>query len=218
MRNIPWLLGCFCKIKKPNKIFFLDHARTLFRHNQKADTTAQQYCTLSTYAKPKTISHQNQKTNTTPQLYCTLSNTKTYFLPEPKNWHTTAQLEKKFLQPTRSKCNCSMYHVPVPTLFGYFVWLYFKQLITSCWQRYFLRYKLEESPNYLIPIPMYLCKFVWLSFKQLVHVADSIIFGIQTRVASKVSNTYSYVEKIFVWAYFKQLALIFPALVFAYKL
>jgi hypothetical protein len=43
------------------------------RHNQKTDTTAQLYCTLSTYITPKTISRQNQKTNTTPQLYCTLS-------------------------------------------------------------------------------------------------------------------------------------------------
>ncbi len=42
-------------------------------HYQKTDTTAQLYCTLSTYVTPKTISYQNQNTNTTPQLYCTLS-------------------------------------------------------------------------------------------------------------------------------------------------
>ncbi len=81
-----------------------------------------------------------------------------------------------------------------------------------------MTYKLKESPKYLIPIPIYLYKFVWLSFKQLVHVAGSIIFGIGIRVASKVSNTYSYIEKIFVRAYFKQLVLIIPALVFAYEL
>ena len=55
----------------------------------------------------KTISRQNQKPNTTPQLYCTLSasvcKTKTYFPPEPKI-DTTAQLEKRFLQPTQSEC------------------------------------------------------------------------------------------------------------------
>ncbi len=33
----------------------------LSRHNKKTDTTAQLYCTLSTYVTPKTISHQNQK-------------------------------------------------------------------------------------------------------------------------------------------------------------
>ncbi len=44
-----------------------------------------------------------------PQLYCTLSTyvckTKIYFPPEPKT-DTTAQLEKKFLQPTCSECIC----------------------------------------------------------------------------------------------------------------
>ncbi len=45
---------------------------TISRHNQKTDTTAQVYYTLSTYVKPKIISCQNQETNTTPQLYCTL--------------------------------------------------------------------------------------------------------------------------------------------------
>ncbi len=45
---------------------------TISHHNQKTDTTAQVYCTLSTYVTPKIISRQNQKTNTTPQLYCTL--------------------------------------------------------------------------------------------------------------------------------------------------
>ena len=33
----------------------------LSRHNNKNDTTAQLYCTLSTYVTPKTISRQNQK-------------------------------------------------------------------------------------------------------------------------------------------------------------
>jgi hypothetical protein len=44
-------------------------------HNQKTDTTAQLYCTLSMCVTPKTISRQNQNTNTPPQLYCTLSST-----------------------------------------------------------------------------------------------------------------------------------------------
>ncbi len=76
--------------------------RTFSRHNQKTDTTAQLYCTLSTQVTPKTISRQNQKTNTTPKLYCTLSmqvcKTKTYFPPEPKT-DTTAQLEKSSSSP-----------------------------------------------------------------------------------------------------------------------
>jgi hypothetical protein len=67
-------------------------------------------CAASVCVTPKTISHQNQKTNTTPQLFCTLdtlvSNTKTYFLSETKKTDTTSQLEKKFLQPTCSKCIC----------------------------------------------------------------------------------------------------------------
>jgi hypothetical protein len=45
------------------------------RYNQKTDTTAQLYCTLSMCVTPKTVSRQNQKTNTPPQLYCTLSST-----------------------------------------------------------------------------------------------------------------------------------------------
>ncbi len=45
---------------------------TISRHNQKTDTTAQVYCTLSTYVIPKTIFRQDQKTKTMPQLYCTL--------------------------------------------------------------------------------------------------------------------------------------------------
>ncbi len=61
---------------------------TISRHNQKTDTNAQVYCTLSKYVIPKTISNQNQKTNTVQQLYCTLdtkvSNTKIYFPPETK--------------------------------------------------------------------------------------------------------------------------------------
>ncbi len=76
--------------------------RTISRRNQITDTTAQLYCTLSTYVTPKTISHQNQKTNTTPHLYCTLSmqvcKTKTYFPPEPKA-DTIAQLEKSSSSP-----------------------------------------------------------------------------------------------------------------------
>ena len=50
--------------KVTQKIFLLKRVlilRTIFRHNQKTDTTAQLYCTLSTYVTPKTISRQNQK-------------------------------------------------------------------------------------------------------------------------------------------------------------
>ncbi len=47
--------------------------RTISHHNQKTDTAAQLYCTLSTYVTTKTFSRQNQKTNTTPQLYGFLS-------------------------------------------------------------------------------------------------------------------------------------------------
>ncbi len=43
-----------------------------FPPQQKTDTTAQLYCTLSTYV-PKTISRQIKKPSTTPQLYGTLS-------------------------------------------------------------------------------------------------------------------------------------------------
>jgi hypothetical protein len=109
----------------------------LSHYNRKTDTTAQLYCTLSTYVTPKTISLQNQKTkpisrqnqkltqqhnppdrrlelffsgrNKTflPQQkttvgysnYIVVCTTKTYFPPEPKT-DTTAQLGKKFLQPT----------------------------------------------------------------------------------------------------------------------
>ncbi len=49
--------------------------RTISRYNQKSDTTAQLYCTLSMCVIPKTIFRQNQITNTPPQLYCTLSST-----------------------------------------------------------------------------------------------------------------------------------------------
>ncbi len=58
---------CFCKIKTPNKNFlklsFNKKIRTnlSFLPQQKTDTTAQLYCTLSTYITPKTISCQNQK-------------------------------------------------------------------------------------------------------------------------------------------------------------
>ncbi len=53
---------------------FIDERKPLSTtsHNQKTDTTAQLYCTLSMYVTPTTISCQNQKANTTPQLYCTL--------------------------------------------------------------------------------------------------------------------------------------------------
>ncbi len=47
--------------------------RTISHRNQKTDTTAQLYCTLSMYVTPKTNSRQDQKTNTMPQLYRTLS-------------------------------------------------------------------------------------------------------------------------------------------------
>ncbi len=82
--------------------------RTISRNRQKTDTTAQLYSTLSMYITSKTISCRNQKTNTTPQLYCTLS---TWVCkPKPishqnqKLTQHTAQLEKRFLQPTRSEC------------------------------------------------------------------------------------------------------------------
>ncbi len=95
---------CFCKIKKPNKNFLkikCDWWCLYF------DTT-DEYRTLSTYITPKTISRRNQKTNTTPQMYCTLSHeyvNQNLFPTRTKNWHdTTALLEKRFLQPTRSEC------------------------------------------------------------------------------------------------------------------
>ncbi len=67
---------------------FFSGRNNISRHNRKTNTTAQLYCTLSTYVATKTISRQNQK-------------------PKPISCHnqktdTTAQLEKKFLQPTRS--------------------------------------------------------------------------------------------------------------------
>ncbi len=39
----------------------VSHHNTISCHNKKTDTTAQVYCTLSTYVIPKTISCQNQK-------------------------------------------------------------------------------------------------------------------------------------------------------------
>jgi hypothetical protein len=45
----------------------------LSRHNKKTDTTAQLYCTLSTYVTPKLFPARTKITNTTPQLYGTLS-------------------------------------------------------------------------------------------------------------------------------------------------
>jgi hypothetical protein len=64
--------------------------RLAFPPQQKTDTTAQLYCTLSTYVTPTPIYHQNRKTNTSPQLCGTLitqvvCKTKTYFPPEPNN-------------------------------------------------------------------------------------------------------------------------------------
>ncbi len=82
--------------------------RTISRYIQKTDITAQLYCTLSMCKTPKTISHCKQKTNTPPQLYCALSST-CIFEPKPfsrqnqKLTQHTAQLEKRFLQPTRSE-------------------------------------------------------------------------------------------------------------------
>ncbi len=43
-----------------------------FPPQEKTDTTAQLYCTLSMYVTPTPISHQNKKNKTTPQLYGTL--------------------------------------------------------------------------------------------------------------------------------------------------
>ncbi len=66
------------KVTQPNKILSYKHVlilRTISRYNQKTDTAAQLYCTLSMCVTPKSISHQNQITNTPPQLYCTLSST-----------------------------------------------------------------------------------------------------------------------------------------------
>jgi hypothetical protein len=63
--------------------------------------------TLSTFVTPKTISCQNQKNqhNTTTvwySKYIVVCTTNTYFPPEQKT-DTTAQLEQRFHQPTRSK-------------------------------------------------------------------------------------------------------------------
>jgi hypothetical protein len=78
--------------------------RTLSRHNQKTETTALLFCTLSASVTPKTISRQNQKTNTTPQLYCNLSTqvskTKIYFPPEQK---TAQQQNWKKVPPAHSQ-------------------------------------------------------------------------------------------------------------------
>ncbi len=76
---------------------------------KKIDTAAQLYCTLSMRKTLKTISHCNQKTNTPSQLYCTLSSTcvrrsKPFSRQNQKLTQNTAQLEKRFLQPTRSEC------------------------------------------------------------------------------------------------------------------
>ncbi len=59
---------CFYKIKKPNKNFLKFKCDWWCLYFDMTDN----YCTLSMYITPKTISRQNQKTNTTPQLYCTL--------------------------------------------------------------------------------------------------------------------------------------------------
>ncbi len=58
---------------------------------------------------PKTISHCNQKTNIPPQLCCTLSSTwvckpKPFSCQNQKLTQHTAQLQKRFLQSTRSEC------------------------------------------------------------------------------------------------------------------
>ncbi len=64
-----------------------------FLPQQKNDTTAQLYCTLSTYITPKTIPRQNQKTNTTPLLYGTLS-TQQYVQPKPIS-HQSKKLKQQ---------------------------------------------------------------------------------------------------------------------------
>jgi hypothetical protein len=58
------------------------------------------------YVTPKTISRQNQKKKHNTKTvwyskYIVVCTAKTYFPPEPKT-DTTAQLEKRFLQPTQS--------------------------------------------------------------------------------------------------------------------
>ena len=68
MRNMYWLVSCFFKKKKPNSHFLEKQCgiagvrNYLSSHNQKTDTIAQLYCTLSTYVTSKTISRQNQQT------------------------------------------------------------------------------------------------------------------------------------------------------------
>ncbi len=79
------------------------HTKLAFPPQQKTDTTAQLYCTLSTYITPIPISRENQKKNTTPQLYGTpitllVCKTKTYF-PQEQKTDTTAQLEKSSSSP-----------------------------------------------------------------------------------------------------------------------
>ncbi len=68
MNNREFGSHCFCKIKKPNKYLLKlsfnkkIHTKLSFPPQQKTDTTAQLYCTLSMY----------------------VTNTKNYFPPEPK--------------------------------------------------------------------------------------------------------------------------------------
>ncbi len=84
--------------------------RTIPRHNQKTDTAAQLYCTLSMYVIPKTISRQNQKTSTMPQLYCTLStwicNIKTYFRSETKKLTQQHNWKKSSSSPCAASVTC----------------------------------------------------------------------------------------------------------------
>jgi hypothetical protein len=90
--------------------------RTISRHNQKTDTTAQLYCTLSRYVtNKKNISRQNQKTNTTPQLYCT--QVRKYVTPKPisrqnQKTDTTAQLEKSSSSPRAASVFVSLSVIP----------------------------------------------------------------------------------------------------------
>ncbi len=67
----------------------------LSRHNKKSDTTAQLYCTLSTYVTQKIFTARTKKTNTTPQLYGTL-NTSTGF---SQNVGAPTVVQPKFLSP-----------------------------------------------------------------------------------------------------------------------
>ncbi len=76
------------------------------RHNKKNDTTAQLYCTLSTYVTPKTISRHEPKKLTQHhncmvlQVHSSMYNQNLF--PTRTKTDTTAQLEKRFLQPTQS--------------------------------------------------------------------------------------------------------------------